>query len=297
MSEAFFKAIDEKPFIQSLGQGSTIESLLGGLKMKEFQDHGAIEYNIERSFMSHEYVILEEGLDAPTAVLEQLKDILTSKQFRNGNQQVPIKTKCIVVCTNRSREEIAEDDSIKALMERFPLEHRVEWETYNQEDYALLFDKVLKKPMHTFAQIVAEVSRNNFISPRTAVKAAIVYNTAGLSGLKYVAGFDPHHVNEIESQMEEFEAIRQEREKFNAMHKQLSDLPPVDKNTPIRYIQYSKAAERVIKFLDDQSFRDEFQPQYKKLREIWKTYQKTCLDNALEKTNADTDLNFLGALA
>jgi hypothetical protein len=41
--------------------------------MKEF------EYLVENSFMNHEYVVFEEMMDAPDFILEQLKDILSSR--------------------------------------------------------------------------------------------------------------------------------------------------------------------------------------------------------------------------
>ncbi len=99
--------------------------------MKLFNKTGEIQYLVENSFMNHEYVIFEEAFDAPVYVLTILKDILTSRELRNGHQVFPIKTKMIVICTNHSRSVIADDLSIKALMERFPLELEVKWQSYH----------------------------------------------------------------------------------------------------------------------------------------------------------------------
>jgi hypothetical protein len=53
--------------------------------------------------MNHEYVVFEEMMDAPDFILEQLKDILSSGEFRNGTQVYPIKTRFIVCNTNKTR--------------------------------------------------------------------------------------------------------------------------------------------------------------------------------------------------
>jgi len=115
MSLEFFDSLGIKPFVQALGPGTTTEQLLGGMDMKLFNKTGEIQYLVENSFMNHEYVIFEEAFDAPVYVLTILKDILTSRELRNGHQVFPIKTKMIVICTNHSRSVIADDLSIKTM--------------------------------------------------------------------------------------------------------------------------------------------------------------------------------------
>ena len=60
----------EKPFVMSLGQGTTEETLLGGIDLKKFQEEGEIIYLLRNAFVEHEVVILEEMFDA-TKILKK----------------------------------------------------------------------------------------------------------------------------------------------------------------------------------------------------------------------------------
>jgi hypothetical protein len=143
--------------------------------------------------MNHEYVIFEEAFDAPVYVLTILKDILTSRELRNGHQVFPIKTKMIVICTNHSRSVIADDLSIKALMERFPLELEVKWQSYHEANYQTMFNIVFGssttvKDYNVISKLCGTLySEGTTISPRTAVKMAKIYSTVGAAGLKFFA--------------------------------------------------------------------------------------------------------------
>jgi hypothetical protein len=193
MSLEFFDSLGIKPFVQALGPGTTTEQLLGGMDMKLFNKTGEIQYLVENSFMNHEYVIFEEAFDAPVYVLTILKDILTSRELRNGHQVFPIKTKMIVICTNHSRSVIADDLSIKALMERFPLELEVKWQSYHEANYQTMFNIVFGssttvKDYNVISKLCGTLySEGTTISPRTAVKMAKIYSTVGAAGLKFFA--------------------------------------------------------------------------------------------------------------
>lgn len=175
--------IETDPFILSLNQGTTEDKLFGGLDIKKFNEKGEIDFLLEKSFANYEYVIFEEAFDAPIPVLNSLKDALTSGYIRNGSQVFQIKTRLIVLCTNRTREEVAEDDSAEALLQRFPLEYKVEWASHKKEDYLQMMlkrnvgDKMLAEDVACIVNEVniaanadkAKVFRA--ISPRTAMKA------------------------------------------------------------------------------------------------------------------------------
>lgn len=197
MAKHIFDSFNLPVFIQALGDGTSEDNLLGGLDMKKFKEEGKIEYLVENSFMAHEYVIFEELLDCPSAVLLRLKDILTSGYFRNGTQQYKIKTKFIVCLTNRSREDVADDLSIKALMERFPLELHVIWDSYESKDYSLMYKKVLGKDFPVLAEAIAESNKTGFVSPRTAIHAAHVFMAGGFKALNTVVGINPAIVNKL----------------------------------------------------------------------------------------------------
>jgi hypothetical protein len=172
-----------------LGEGLTEEALFGGLEMKKFLEKGEYEYLVQNSFMNHEVVIFEEIFDAPAPILLSLKDIITSGYFRKGHQTFKIKTKMIIGLTNKSKEAFSEDDSLEALVQRFPATVKVEWDSYTKEDWRNLFNKVFdkeftKKHKTKLYDLTNIFELNNsigsgFVSPRTAVKAAKIYAFGG----------------------------------------------------------------------------------------------------------------------
>lgn len=184
------KGID--PYVITMGTGMTTDRLFGGLDIPTFEKTGKIEYLVENSFMNNEYVIFEELFDAPDFILEQLKDILSSKVFRNGTQIFPIKTKFIICCTNRTREEFSKNASLKALMERFPLELNVIWDNYTEASYNKLLETKFGEgnidPIIPF--LLQEYHRGGItISPRVAVTAYQVYQECGPDSLSFIAEF------------------------------------------------------------------------------------------------------------
>jgi MoxR-like ATPase len=184
------KGID--PYVITMGTGMTTDRLFGGLDIPTFEKTGKIEYLVENSFMNSEYVVFEELFDAPDFILEQLKDILSSKVFRNGTQIFPIKTKFIICCTNRTREEFSKNASLKALMERFPLELNVVWDNYTEASYSKLLETKFGEgnvdPIIPY--LLQEYHRGGItISPRVAVTAYTVYEECGPDSLSFIAEF------------------------------------------------------------------------------------------------------------
>jgi len=180
-----------EPFVLTLGKGMTIDRLFGGLNLKKFQEEGKIEYLVENSFMNYEYVIFEEMFDAPDYILEQLKDVLSSKVLRNGTQFFPLKTKFIIANTNHTRTEYSKSNrSLLALMERFPLEIEVQWLNYNEITYSNLLNSVkgTVNPMLTY--VLDEFAKSgNIISPRIALEAADVLDKCGPECFEFIADF------------------------------------------------------------------------------------------------------------
>jgi hypothetical protein len=186
----FLKEKGIEPYIITMGSGTTVDRLFGGVDLKLFNDTGKIEYLVENSFMNHEFVIFEELFDAPDYILEQLKDILSSRTFRNGTQFYPIKTRLIICCTNKTRDQFSKNDSLKALMERFPLEQEVTWKEYNTTTYEKLLTTVrgYADPMLTY--ILQEYAKGGLpISPRIAITAADLLERFGPESLTYLADF------------------------------------------------------------------------------------------------------------
>ncbi len=180
-----------RPYVITMGQGMNTDRLFGGIDIKTMNETGKLEYLVENSFMNHEYVIFEEMLDAMPHILEQLKDILSSGVFRNGSQFYPIKTRMIICCTNRTRSEFSKDNSLKALMERFPYEWEVKWKEYNEITYTKLFQEKLGgvDPMLPF--LLQEYAKDGkIISPRIALLAAETLEELGPDYLNVIADFN-----------------------------------------------------------------------------------------------------------
>lgn len=188
---AYLKEHSIDPYVITMGSGMNTDRLFGGIDLKVFNDTGKLEYLVDNSFMNHEIAIFEELFDAPDFILEQLKDILSSGVFRNGGQNFEIKTKVIICCTNKTRDEFAKNNSLKALMERFPLELEVKWNDHNRITYGKLLDATFggHDPMLTY--ILEEFAKNgSTISPRIAIKAAEVMDKCGPECLTLVADFN-----------------------------------------------------------------------------------------------------------
>ncbi len=186
----FMRSVGVEPYVITMGTGITTDRLFGGMNLKEYDASGKIEYLVENSFMNHEYVILEELFDAPDYILEQMKDILSSGQFRNGTQIFDIKTRFIVGCTNKTRDEFSKNLSLKALMERFPLELNVIWPNYTEASYNLLLEKRFGvgrvDPIIPF--LLQEYAKANLtISPRVALDCYELFIECGPDVLVFVA--------------------------------------------------------------------------------------------------------------
>lgn len=196
-----------QPFVQTMGSGINTDRLFGGTDIRKFEETGRIEYLVDNSFMNHEYVIFEELFDAPDFILEQLKDTLSSKCFRNGSQIYPLKTKSIICCTNKTREEFSKNNSLKALMERFPLEYEVKWQDHNKITYEKLLNHKFgyADPMLTY--ILEEFAKGgHIISPRIAITTAELLDSSGVGALQFIADFNTQK-DLLKSSMQKFKSI------------------------------------------------------------------------------------------
>lgn len=145
---------------QMFGEGMDEARLYGGINLAKLNDttDPVIEYYPERSFLSWDFAVFEELFDAPTSVLMTLKDTLTSRTLRNGEQQFPMRTQSIVCATNREPKEVSDlGAAAQALIERFPLQLRVAWGTYSSADYLEMFKTVGRKESASMTLVELEV--------------------------------------------------------------------------------------------------------------------------------------------
>lgn len=246
----FLKAKGIEPFIQTMGTGMTTDRLFGGLDIPTFETTGKIEYLVHNSFMNHEYVIFEELFDAPDFILEQLKDILSSGVFRNGTQIFPINTKFIICCTNRTRDEFSKNMSLKALMERFPLELNVIWDNYTEISYNKLLESKFGEgevdPVIPY--LLQEYAKNGItISPRVAVTAYQVYDECGPESLSFIAEF-AKKPSLIAEAIKKFESTI----KFRDLSAGITDMISTLQSLPLVSVEDEKTYKSAISSLSKQ---------------------------------------------
>ena len=248
----FLKSKSIDPYIITMGTGMTTDRLFGGLDIPTFEKTGKIEYLVDNSFMNHEYVIFEELFDAPDFILEQLKDILSSGTFRNGTQIFPIKTKFIVCCTNRTRDEFSKNMSLKALMERFPLELNVIWDNYTEITYNKLLESKFGEDNvdPVIPYLLQEYAKNGIIiSPRVAVTAYQVYDECGPDALAFIAEFakKPSLIAEAIKKFESTLKFRELAASLTESINTLSSLPLSTRDDEKVYKAQMKKLEHQIK--------------------------------------------------
>ena len=124
-------ALSNDCFVQSFGEGMDEVRLWGGLDFRALEDEKVLHFAPHRSFLNRRIAVFEELFDAPAIVLQSLKDTLTARELRNGEQRFKMKTQTIIALTNRHPSEISElGAAAHALVERFPLQYEVKWESY-----------------------------------------------------------------------------------------------------------------------------------------------------------------------
>jgi len=162
--------LKERVFIKSLSEATTEEDLFGGINIKQMTETGVIEYNCENSFANKEIVIFEEIFDANPRVLAALKDTLTSKEIRNGNQRFPMKTKIIIGLTNKTYEEVIQDDSTEALTQRFPVSLKVQYKMTKLNTASLVLNRYPNFDGAKLAAIVETINDMADYTPRKVLE-------------------------------------------------------------------------------------------------------------------------------
>ncbi|MBT3817186.1 MAG: AAA domain-containing protein [Candidatus Magasanikbacteria bacterium] len=167
--------------VLSFGEGMDEATLWGGLDFRALEEEKVLRYHPESSFLAKEYAVFEELFDAPASVLLALKDTLTSGWLRKGAQRFKKSTRTIVALTNKDPSEIKDlGPAASALVERFPLQLKVDWSSYESTDYVELFEKVEPRlggpSLNGMGRILAELiskmaEQGDAISPRTAIHA------------------------------------------------------------------------------------------------------------------------------
>lgn len=190
MGYQFIKeATGQEPFVVNLNQATTAAEMYGGVDIEKFAAGQGIEYLIGKSFMEHEWVIFEEGLEPRARVLSALKHILTSGVFAPAGSGAPIniKTKGILIVTNIDTADFKQSLDTQAFLERFPFEYSVSWNHLNAHERYEASLKVVDKfdpdgmISSTYRENIAKTMSDRKQSPRIisrAVQSMVAYATA-----------------------------------------------------------------------------------------------------------------------
>ena len=303
-------ATEDMIFVQSFGEGMDEATLWGGLDFRALEEEKVLRYNPENSFLNKDLAVFEELFDAPASVLLALKDTLTARKLRKGSQVFPMKTQAIIGITNRDPEEIADlGPAAAALVERFPLQLKVDWPSYDSADYLNLFQKVapnlkgadLNGTQGVLAEVMAKASGNgDVVSPRTAVHALGVVKTAAqlrgsqvvekqdLLDLVFLPGMEAF-ASDLQQELDEaYERsaaevrVQEAERKLNGLLRELDEAGA----SPIKLLQ---AAKRLQAFGDEVSnlkITDGLTDRRKRLRETASERAVEAQRLALENTRA-----------
>lgn len=228
ITKAFFDYFNI-PVIVKVGHSSMdVEALLGIPNMKKLTNESTYEIAFEKSvFTIPGVLILEEFLDVKPMVAAALKDVLTEGGHRNGTDFIASKIGTIIICSNKSPEEVTVDLSTEAFYkERFPYSTYACWDSFEAIDYTNLFTTVDKQSTidhKDYYNLLADLcaascTSDILISPRIALKARdALLSSKNIDHLQYIRSLD----------FSKIELIKQdilEQKQYQELHDKLINL-------------------------------------------------------------------------
>lgn len=185
MAEAFLMSMgydEEEIGLFSVNMDTVPEEFFGNLDMEKLYAENKFQMNVHKSVFSKEVVIFEEMFDGTPAALAALKQVLTKKVYYYNDQRYRIKTKFIIACTNKTTSEFntSNQDTYRALIERFPIIHRMYWSSHKKDDYVRLLRKKFPQMSRQELDGLGSIFQNSrfeedHISPRIAITATKTY--------------------------------------------------------------------------------------------------------------------------
>lgn len=147
--------------------GLQVDEMKGGIDLRALEEEKLIRYNYAYSPLNCDVLFLEEAFDMPNTTGAGFKDWITSKSFRDGNEYFKLPLSLVSCVTNKEPADVAGvGDWMGALIERFPLQHRSAWDSYNSTAYCELFNAP--------AQQDAEISWEEIQTMQAKAKACVV---------------------------------------------------------------------------------------------------------------------------
>jgi len=311
---------------QTFGEGMTEARLFGGLDFNALEKEGIEKFHVENSFLSWDYAVFEEMFDAPAQTLMALKDTLTAKSLRNGTQLVPMRTRSILAASNKEPEEISEiGPAAQALIERFPIQLRVQWESYHSQDFLEMFESLESAPGHidslpleslsNIQKKVKDISLNGqhrllaellasqrekgiVISPRTANHAAeLVKASAVINGrnqvekedfivLEFLPGCEDI-ASSIQDDIAKSESLAVAQQQLNGLWDQFSQLQEIGRNLngPIKLLATAKKMDHILNQLSGLKIPDELVEKRNRLRTKLQETSSAFQKKAYDETN------------
>ena len=179
-----------------------VEALIGLPNMDKLLKDSKYEVAFENSvFVNKGVLIFEEMADVRPATAAALKDILTEGGYRRGSEFVKSNIDVVIACTNKSPAAISDNASLAALYEeRFPLNLRVEWNSYTRDDYFKLltlseYDEKKRTDLFVLAELLSKSPE--LISPRIALHAKDIVLNFGIDKLWVLPKIDTSIIEDV----------------------------------------------------------------------------------------------------
>jgi hypothetical protein len=134
-------------------------------------------------------------------------------------------------------------------MERFPLEYKVEWETYNKSTYDYMFINVLGKSYPELSFLLEKLHKNGTtISPRTAIKAAKILdsNDGDFSCLDYIADFSGKNATLTQTELAKFKNVKIVEDLIELIEKDIEKCKLIDVTRDVTEIKKARVLIKTI---------------------------------------------------
>ncbi len=279
--------------------GITVEHLFGVPNMKKLMEESKLEYAWHQTYFAYPGVLaLEEGLDAQGDIMATLKDIITERGLRDRDKFFESLASSFIITTNKSPEEYAKDDSIKAFVdERFPYTYRVIWDSHEYDDYYNLFKTVISKEKFNKHEsdlgMLAELceyhasNAENVISPRKAIYAAENLIELGISSIKNL-NFSVANIGEVKRRSEKKKSISKLKiiiaNTDSFLNTEFYGVNPIK---PIDIAKKIKLLDSIQISFGNNSFPDEMSSEVKAIRDKIIKYRTTYTNNLFSSIKLD----------
>lgn len=200
---------DKDYFLLQANSAMKYSDVWGPVDMPHFKETGRTRYSLEYSWLMRSILVIEEIGDMNMRLASSFKDPWSSGIYVNDGEHYKLATHSIFATSNLSPAELARNESISALMERFHLHVEVTWPSHTTEDYESLFTKVLGSPVSELAIWLAEKGEieSRPISPRVAIRMAETYLEDGPEFATLIGGVPAKHMERFALEIKANRAI------------------------------------------------------------------------------------------